>query len=264
MSNINIIDTHCHIYADELADRLPQVVQHAKEQGISYIMMPNVDGATIEVMLQAEKNHDVCLPMMGLHPCSVDAGYKEALKEIDDWFQQRNFYGVGETGIDLYWDKTWIQEQKICFDHQIMLARDTGLPVIIHSRDSLPITIDMIRQRQDGNLKGIFHCFTGTLEEAKEIIDLGFYLGIGGVITYKNANLPDVIKEIKLENIVLETDAPYLPPVPHRGKKNEPAFLIHILDKIAQVLEMEKADVASITTKNAILLFALSSKSSDS
>jgi len=260
MTKIKIIDSHCHLYSDELRPDWPSIVQKAEEAGVEYIMMPNVDGDSIQAMLEVETLYPQCLPMMGLHPCSVNEHYKEALLEIDGWFAKRSFYGVGETGIDLYWDKTWVEEQKICFDHQIGLAKDLDLPVIIHSRDSLDLTIGMIEERQHGTLKGIFHCFTGTEEQAGRIVDTGFLMGIGGVLTYKNSNLPEVVKQLGLSNLVLETDAPYLPPVPHRGKKNEPAFLQHVLEKLAETFSMEKEEVAAITTSNAINLFGLAPK----
>lgn len=260
MSKIKIIDTHCHLYAEELKQDWAAIVQRAVDNDITYILMPNVDGSSIEAMLQVEQEFQNCLPMMGLHPCSVDENYKEALKEVDDWFAKRTFFGVGETGIDLYWDKTWIEEQKICFDHQIRLAEELDLPVIIHSRDSLDLTIQMVEERQNGKLKGIFHCFTGTQDQASRIIDTGFLMGIGGVLTYKNSNLPEVIKEISLNSLVLETDAPYLPPVPFRGKKNEPSYITKVLEKLAEIKGMEKEEVAAITTSNAIKLFGLTPK----
>ncbi|HRD08174.1 MAG: TatD family hydrolase [Saprospiraceae bacterium] len=260
MTKIKIIDSHCHLYSEELRHDWPSIIQRAEEAGVEYIMMPNVDGDSIQAMLEVETLYSQCLPMMGLHPCSVNEQYMEALQEIDEWFAKRSFYGVGETGIDLYWDKTWVEEQKICFDHQIGLAKELGLPVIIHSRDSLDLTISMIEERQHGALKGIFHCFTGTLEQAERIVDAGFLMGIGGVLTYKNSNLPDVVKQLALSNLVLETDAPYLPPVPHRGKKNEPAFLQYVLEKLSETTGKEKEEVAAITTSNAINLFGLAPK----
>jgi TatD DNase family protein len=260
MSKIKIIDTHCHIYSTELAEHLAGIMARANEATVDYILMPNVDGSTIDAMMEVEKNYPNCLSMMGLHPCSVNEGYRQALQEVENWFGKRKFVGVGETGIDLYWDKTWIEEQKICFDFQIGLAKEHQIPVIIHSRDSLEITIAMIKERQDGNLKGIFHCFTGTEDQAKEIMDLNFYLGIGGVVTYKNADLPVVLTKTGPSNVVLETDAPYLPPVPHRGKKNEPAFIVHVLEKLSEVFQLSKEEVGALTTSNAINLFGLAPK----
>lgn len=260
MSKISIIDTHCHIYSSELAGELEAIMNRSAEASVSYVMMPNVDGTTIEAMLEVEKNYPNCLAMMGLHPCSVNGEYREALKEVEAWFAKRSFSGVGETGIDLYWDKTWIEEQKISFDYQIGLAKEHQIPVIIHSRDSLDITIAMIRERQDGNLKGIFHCFTGSEDQASEIMDLNFHLGIGGVVTYKNSDLPLVLSKSGLSQVVLETDAPYLPPVPHRGKKNEPAFITHVLDKLSEIFQISREEVGAVTTSNAIKLFGLTPK----
>ena len=260
MSKISIIDTHCHIYSTELADHITEIMDRSAEASVDYVLMPNVDATTIDAMLEVEKKYPNCLSMMGLHPCSVNGEYRQALQEVEKWFVQRKFVGVGETGIDLYWDKTWIEEQKISFDFQIALAKEHQIPVIIHSRDSLEITIAMIRERQNGNLKGIFHCFTGTEDQAKEIMDLNFYMGIGGVVTYKNADLPGVLSKTGPSNVVLETDAPYLPPVPHRGKKNEPGFIVHVLDKLSEVFQLSKEEVGALTTSNAINLFGLAPK----
>ncbi|MBK8700835.1 MAG: TatD family hydrolase [Saprospiraceae bacterium] len=258
-----MIDTHCHVYAENLSSDRRAVMKRAMDSGVTAIMMPNIDRDSIEAMMAVEHEFPFCLSMMGLHPCSVDGNHQEELKLVAEWFAKRSFHGVGETGIDLYWDKTWVEEQKIAFDFQIGLAESYDVPVVIHSRDSLDMTIKMIADRQYGNLKGVFHCFTGTVEQARQIIDLGFYLGIGGVLTYKNSTLPEVVKAIGPEWLVLETDSPYLPPVPMRGKTNEPSYLHYILEKLAEVLDLEATEVARLTSANAEKLFGLTPKDTD-
>lgn len=255
--NIKIIDTHCHLYSDILSADLHQVMERGRAQGIDKIFMPNIDSSSIATMLEVEANYDNCHSMMGLHPCSVKENYRDELKLVEDWFSKRSFVGVGETGIDLYWDKTYYEEQKISFDWQIDLSKEASLPIIIHSRDSLDITIEMIRQKQDGNLSGIFHCFGGDVQQAEKIIDLGFYLGIGGVLTYKNATLPSVLQKIDLQHMVLETDSPYLPPVPMRGKANEPSYLKFVCEKLAEVMQETVSNVAAITNNNAEKIFRI-------
>jgi TatD DNase family protein len=195
--------------------------------------------------------------MMGLHPCHVFNDYKTVLTQMEQWFVQRNFVGVGETGIDLYWDKSFVDQQKAAFDIQISWAKSQRLPIIIHSRESIDICIEMISERQDGSLTGVFHCFTGDEMQAKQIKDLGFYIGIGGVVTYKNSELPKVLIDNGLSNVVLETDSPYLPPVPHRGKINEPAFIPYIVEKIGELFQEEIEHVEALTTQNAYQLFNL-------
>jgi TatD DNase family protein len=256
-TNIEIIDTHCHLYSENLISDLDNIVQRSNENNVNQIFMPNVDAQSIEGMLEVESKYDHCHSMMGLHPCSVKEDYKTELQLIDKWFAERPFVGVGETGIDLYWDKTFYEEQKISFNYQIDLSGQANLPIIIHSRDSLDVTIKCIAEKQKGQLSGIFHCFTGTIEQANRIIDLGFYLGIGGVLTYKNSDLPSVIKSIDLNYIVLETDSPYLPPVPKRGKPNEPSFLLYVAEKLAEIKDETIQNVANITTLNAKNIFKI-------
>jgi TatD DNase family protein len=255
--NIKIIDTHCHLYSDSLRADINQVIERAQEQGIDKIFMPNIDSSSINAMHEVEADYDNSYSMMGLHPCSVKENYRDELKIIEEWFATRSYAGVGETGIDLYWDKTYFEEQKICFDWQIDLSKEAGLPIIIHSRDSLDVTIEMIGKKQDGRLSGIFHCFGGDEAQAQKIIDLGFYLGIGGVLTYKNSTLPAIVKEINLEYVVLETDSPYLPPVPMRGKPNEPSYLHYVCEKLAEVKQETVSNVAAVTNKNAEKIFRI-------
>jgi len=212
---------------------------------------------SIDKMLFIEDNYATTKSMMGLHPCHVFEDYKEVLSQMEGWFGQRKFVGVGETGIDLYWDKSFVEQQKAAFDIQISWAKAQNLPIIIHSRESIDICIEMVAQRQDGNLHGVFHCFTGDQEQAKQIKDLGFYIGIGGVVTYKNSELPKVLVDNGLSNIVLETDSPYLPPVPHRGKINEPSFIPYVVEKLGDIFQEEITCIQAQTTKNASQLFNL-------
>jgi TatD DNase family protein len=196
-----------------------------------------------------------CLAMMGLHPCSVKEGYKQELKIVEEYLEKRGFVAVGETGLDFYWDRTFTKEQYESFQIQIELAKQYGIPVVIHSRNSIDECIKVIRENQQGNLKGVFHCFSGNEKQAQEIIDLGFYLGIGGVVTFKNSGLDKVMVDIDMKNIVLETDAPYLAPVPFRGKRNECSYLKYVVEKLAEIKNVAKEEVANITTKNAKELF---------
>lgn len=249
------IDTHAHIYTEEFNDDRDAMIQNAFDQGIKKIFMPNIDSTSIADMMEVASHHSHCYPMMGLHPCSVKENFKEELLLVEKHLENHKFYGVGEIGMDLYWDKTFAEEQVSAYKAQIGMAKNAGLPFVIHSRESLDLTISIVKELQDGNLKGIFHCFNGTLEQAKQIMDLGFYMGIGGVITYKNAGVDKVVAEVPMNCLVLETDAPYLSPVPYRGKRNEPAYIVNIADKIAEVHQLEITEIATITTRNAKMIF---------
>lgn len=250
-----LIDTHAHLY-DKQFDDISEVVKRCSEQHVKRVYLPNVDSNSISGVDRLSDDYpDFFYPMMGLHPCSVKADYKEELTLIKNALDQRKYVGVGEIGIDLYWDKTFVNEQIHAYNTQINWAKDKQLPIIIHSRDSLEYTIKGIKEAQNGDLKGIFHCFNGTLEQAYEIIDLGFYLGIGGVVTFKNAGVDKIVKELPLSSIVLETDAPYLAPVPYRGKRNESAYLSIIAEKIADIKEENIEIIAKATTQNALNLF---------
>ena len=251
-----IIDTHCHLYLPEFSNEIDSFINSAKENGITKIYLPAINSESTEALLSLEEKHpDICVAMMGLHPCYVKSDYKDELKKVEDLLTQRKFVAIGECGLDFYWDKTFIQEQYLALEQQIDWALQYNLPIILHTRNATQETIDVIKKYKGSNLKGIFHCFGGTLEEAKQIIDLGFYLGIGGVVTYKNAGLDLVLNNIDLDNIVLETDAPYLSPVPFRGKTNEPANLKTIAEKIASIKNVSYERVAEITSKNADQLF---------
>lgn len=249
-------DSHTHLYDEKLiAD--PNQIKRAIDAGVTKMYMPNCDQHTIPGMLElADKYPDNCFAMMGLHPCYVKADYTAELKIIADWLDQRKFAAVGEIGLDYYWDMTYKQEQIIAFEQQIDWALAYNLPIVIHSRESTPDCIDIVRRKQNGNLRGIFHCFSGTTSEAQQIADLGFLLGIGGVVTYKKNNLPEVLAQLPLHNIVLETDAPYLAPTPYRGKRNESSYIPVIGAKIAEIKQCSIEEVAAITTENCSKLFA--------
>lgn len=249
------IDTHAHIYSEEFKDDLENMLANAANSGITDIYMPNIDSTSIDEMMRIATKHKNCHAMMGLHPCYVKENYKEELAIVEKNLADHTFSGVGEIGIDLYWDKTFAEEQEIAFRRQIALAKEHGLPFVIHSRDSLDITIDIVTELQDGSLSGIFHCFNGTLDQAKRIMDTGFLMGIGGVITYKNSGVDKVVADIPIEFLVLETDAPYLSPVPYRGKRNECAYISVIADKLAEIKEITKSEIGALTTINTNKIF---------
>jgi TatD DNase family protein len=252
---MKFIDSHTHLYDEQLvADGMQ--IQRAIDAGVTKMYMPNCDQSTIDGMLQlADKWPANCLPMMGLHPCYVKAQYKDELALVAEWLAKRQFYGVGEIGLDYHWDLTFKEEQKDAFATQIDMALQYNLPIVIHSRESTPDCIDIVRGKQNGLLKGIFHCFSGSIDEAKSIIELGFFLGIGGVVTYKKSTLPDIINAFSLQHIVLETDAPYLAPVPYRGKRNESSYIPIIAQKIADIKHCSLKEVAMVTTENAEKIF---------
>lgn len=254
-----MIDTHAHIYLDEFVENADDLFRDLKIEGVEKVFMPNIDTTSIDSLNQMEEQYkNRAYSMMGLHPCYVKPeNYKEELKTIEQTLRSRTYWGVGEVGVDLYWDKTTYNIQKEVFDLQIEWAKDLRLPIIIHSRDSLDITIDMIQKQQNGNLTGIFHCFNGTQEQAKKIVDIGFYMGIGGVVTFKNAGVDKTVEKLTLDNIVLETDAPYLAPVPYRGKQNSPKYLPLIAKKVAACLDVTVDDVVKHTTHNAEIIFKI-------
>ncbi|HMK24740.1 MAG TPA: TatD family hydrolase [Chitinophagaceae bacterium] len=253
---MTLIDTHSHIYLPEFdMDRGP-MLERAGGEGISKILMPAIDSSTHDAMLKLEKDDPAtCLSMMGLHPCSVKENPEDELKIARDHLEKRSFIAVGETGLDFYWDKTFIQQQYMAFHQQIEWALHYDIPVVIHSRNSIDECIKVVEEQQNGKLKGVFHCFSGNLEQAAKIIDLGFYMGIGGVLTFKNSGLDVVMGNLNLDHVVLETDAPYLAPTPFRGKRNEPAYLKYVLEKLATIKNASREEIASITTANAEKLF---------
>lgn len=251
-----IIDSHTHIYLPEFADDRKDMIRRALDAGVKKMYMPNIDCESIDLLTRLEEDYEgICLPMMGLHPCSVKEDYKKELRIIEKRLAAGNYYAVGEIGLDYYWDKTHIDIQKEAFKLQMKWAKELNLPIVIHSRDSTKDCITLVKEFKDESLKGIFHCFGGSVEEANQIIDLGFYLGIGGVLTYKKSGLDETLKEVDLKHIVLETDAPYLTPVPYRGKRNEPAYLSYIVQKLAEVKDHSIEDVCRITTQNSEKVF---------
>lgn len=251
-----LVDTHTHIYGKQFASDRPQVIARAQAEGVEKFYLPGIDSTVIDDMLTLEAQYPgVCLPMMGLHPCSVNAGYQEELSLIESWLSRRPFPAIGEIGLDFYWDRTFETQQYEAFRAQIELALHYRLPIVIHTRNAMPETIRVVKEYTPRGLRGIFHCFGDTYESAREIIDAGFYLGIGGVLTYKNSTLPAVLMNIPLEYLVLETDAPYLTPVPFRGKRNEPAYLRYVVDHLATLKDLPAATIAQITTTNAQKIF---------
>jgi TatD DNase family protein len=253
-----IIDTHSHIYLPEFDSDRADMLARAENERIGLILMPAIDNQAHSAMLQTEQDFDgKCLSMMGLHPCSVNEGYKQELKIVKEYFEKRRFVAVGEIGLDFYWDRTFTKEQYESFQLQIEIALEYDIPVIIHSRNSIDECIKLISENQKGSLKGVFHCFSGSIEQASQIIDLGFYLGIGGVITFKNSGLDKVMLDIDMKNVVLETDAPYLAPIPFRGKRNECGYLKYVVEKLSEVKNVSKEEIENITTKNARKLFGL-------
>ncbi len=251
-----LIDTHCHIYSQDFGDETGPMIDRALAADVKKMLMPAVDSESHDRMISLEKYPGV-YSMMGLHPCSVKEDWQREMEIVTDWFDKRKFIAVGETGLDFYWDKTFVKEQYAAFEQQINLAKQFDIPVVIHSRNATDECIDVIRKHQDGKLKGVFHCYSGTTEQAKTIIGLDFYLGIGGVLTFKNGGLDKVLNEIGLEKIVLETDAPYLAPVPYRGKRNEPAYIKLVAEKLAALKEISTEEIAAITTANAKKLFSI-------
>lgn len=230
-------------------------MERAKKAGVTGFFLPAINSSYIPRMLEMEEKYPNCFLMMGLHPCYVKEDAKKELENVANWLKQRKFSAIGEVGLDRYWDKTFYEMQVEAFRQQIELALEYQLPVVIHSRDAMRECIDVVRDYKAQGLTGIFHCFTGSVEEAKEIIDMGFYLGIGGVLTYKNSGLDKTLSQLSVENIVLETDAPYLSPVPYRGKTNESSYLPLIAEKAAAVLQLPVEELCRITTNNAQKVF---------
>lgn len=250
------IDTHAHIYSDEFNPDRADIVGRAIDAGIKRIFMPNVDHTSIDGMLELEEKYPgTCISMMGLHPVSVKKDFERELYVVESWLFKRKFAAVGEMGTDLYWDKSFWEQQKEAFKIQVGWAKQLNLPIVIHCRESMDQTIELLEPMLDGKLKGVFHCFTGTIEQARKITSMGFYLGLGGVSTFKNGGMDVVIPDLDVDNIVLETDSPYLAPVPYRGKRNEPAYIPVIAEKIISLKKISKEELQTITTRNALRLF---------
>ncbi len=254
--NLVLTDTHTHIYYQAGTSQLNDQMERCLANGIQRLFLPNVDIDSISLVNQTvEAFPKYCFPMLGLHPCSVKEDYESVLQEIFLRIQETKIYAIGEIGIDLYWDKSTLAFQQDAFNRQIEWAKDLNLPISIHCREAFDEVFEILEQQQDGGLFGIFHCFTGSLAQAERAIRLGFKLGIGGVVTFKKAGLDLVVKEIDVEHLVLETDAPYLAPVPFRGKENESSYLIHIAQKVADIKEMSLESLAEITTNNSKQIF---------
>jgi TatD DNase family protein len=253
---MTIIDTHCHLYSEEFNDDIVEVIERAQAIGVQRFYLPGIDSSAIESMLNLEEKYPgICYPMMGLHPCYVKENYKEELGIVKEWLDKRRFVAVGEIGLDFYWDKTFTTQQYEAFEMQMEWALQASLPIVIHTRNAMQETINAVKPFAERGLKGIFHCFSGSYESAVQIINMGFLLGIGGVVTYKNAGVAEVLQKIDLQHIVLETDAPYLTPVPFRGKRNESAYLQYVVDKLAGIKNVGAEGIADITTQNAIKIF---------
>ena len=248
-----MIETHAHIYSDDYQDDRESMLERAWNAGIKQIWMPNCDHTTIDGMMAlASQYPDKCLPMIGLHPTYVKDDFEKELQIIESWLTKHSFIAIGEIGMDLFWDKTFKAQQEEAFLYQCKLAAQHNLWIDIHSRDAFWETVSLIEKLADPKLTGIFHCFTGTLDEANKAIELGFKLGIGGVATFKNGGLDKVIPHVDLENLVLETDSPYLAPVPFRGKRNEVAYIELVAQRVADLMQISKEEVIEATTKNAL------------
>lgn len=255
-ANIHLTDTHCHLYSAEFDADRHDMITRAIDSGVQRMMMPNIDLDSIEPMMSiCSEFPQHCFPMMGLHPCSVREDYKDVLKKMRYFIDANEVFGIGETGVDLYWDTTLKDKQVEAFEEQISIGIEKNLPVIIHSRESLDLNIGIIKNRQTDNLKGIFHCFGGTYEQAISIYEAGFKLGIGGIATFKKSPLIALLPKLPVDSIVLETDAPYLAPVPYRGKRNESSYLISIAEIVASCLNISMAEVSRITNSNANEVF---------
>lgn len=255
---MELIDTHTHLFLPEFAEDRDKVICHAEQLGVTSFLMPNVDEQTLTDLLDVANSYPgKCLPMIGLHPTSVNSQTDFSLEWIYKGLQSGRFIAVGEIGMDLYWDKTYKSEQEKVFRTQMAFAREFDLPIVIHSRDSMSEIIEILKSEPEIPSNGVFHCFSGTIEEAKWAINHGFYLGIGGPYTYKKSNLPELIREVGLNSVILETDSPYLPPVPHRGKRNESSYLRLVAEAISLNEAISLEEVAAITSKNARKLFKL-------
>lgn len=257
--DMNIIDTHTHIYLEQFDDDRSEIINRAFEKGVSRFYLPNIDASSIAKIDALVEQHDSCYPMLGIHPCSVEADPEKqwaAMKQV--WKSKPNNYyvAVGEIGIDLYWDQSLIKEQQWAFTEQIRFAKEHKKPIVIHCRDAFDEVLEIMDRENEDDLFGIFHCFTGTEEHAKQILNYGgFKLGIGGVVTFKNGGLDKVVSQLNLEDLVVETDAPFLAPAPNRGKRNEPSYIYNVVDKLSDIFECSVTEVAETTTENALKIY---------
>ena len=255
---MNLIDTHNHLYLQEFDQDRDEVVNRSVADGVTNILMPNIDSSSVQPMLDTETRYQgICLPMMGLHPTSVKGDYLSELSNVEKLLLEHRYYGIGETGIDLYWDKTWYGEQLISFHRHLELAEMYSLPVVIHSRESIEVVFKELRGFGPERITGVFHAFPGGAAEALTAVELGFMIGVGGVVTFRNSSLGEAAIAAGINNIVLETDAPYLTPAPHRGKRNESSYLTLVTARLSEILGISPAEVASRTTANASKLFGI-------
>ncbi|MEJ2595798.1 MAG: TatD family hydrolase [bacterium] len=255
---MRLVDTHTHLYLEQFKEDRQKVVQRALEQGVEIMLLPNIDADSLQDMQEFHREFpDHSLTMMGLHPTSVKEDFETQLALVEQELSSGNYCAVGEIGMDLYWDKSYLEHQRIAFRHQLKLAKTHKLPVSIHTREAFDEIYAIVKEELTDELKGVFHCFTGTPEQAEKIIQLGFSLGIGGVLTFKNAKLGDTLSGVPLKNLVLETDAPFLAPVPYRGKRNESSYLRIIAEKLAEVKRVRLEKVAETTTQTAAEIYQL-------
>jgi TatD DNase family protein len=251
-----LVDTHSHLYSEDFSADITEVMQRVHLERVSKVFLPAIDSNSATSMFELEQKYPgQCIAMMGLHPCYVKENYLEELDFVKSWLAKRKFAAVGEIGLDYYWDRNFNQQQHDAFSYQIDLALHHQLPIVIHSRDSMDDAISLVAAKQNGSLRGVFHCFSGSYEQAVKVIDLGFMLGIGGVLTYKKSGLAEVVEKLPMESLVLETDAPYLTPVPFRGKRNESSYIKYVALRLAEIKRLPLEEVAAITSANAERLF---------
>jgi TatD DNase family protein len=251
-----MIETHAHLYAEEFDKDRAEMLDRAQEEGVNQLYMPNIEADSIDAMLEVEQKYPQTIATIGIHPCHVKKDFEKQLYVVESWLAKRKFVAIGEIGLDFYWDKTLVAQQEEALKIQIEWAKKYKIPIILHCRDSFNETFEIVKSLHNEDLKGVFHCFTGSSADAKKVTDIGFYIGVGGVVTFKNGGLAEHIPKIDLNKIVLETDAPYLSPAPNRGKRNEPAFLSIIAQKIADLKNISKEALIDITTENAKRLFS--------
>ena len=253
---MKLIDTHCHLYAEDFKEDIAAVIDSAKLSGVQKFYLPAIDRSSADAMLSLENQYpSECKAMMGLHPCSVKEDYMEELAFAEEWLSRRPFAAIGEAGLDFYWDTSFVKQQSDAFAKQMEWALSKDLPIVIHTRNAMQETIELVKPYAEKGLRGIFHCFSGTSKDAEIITEMGFYLGIGGVLTYKNSGLAQAIENIAIRYLLLETDAPYLSPVPFRGKRNESSYLRHIVSKLSEVKKVSVEEMAATTSANAEKIF---------
>ena len=258
--NHTFIDTHAHLYLKAFREDLDNVIERADKAGITGIFLPNLDSSSVEDMFNVCLQHKICHPMIGLHPTSVKKDYKKELASLEQYLSDERIIAVGEIGMDLYWDRTFLNEQKDAFRQQLRWAKESGLPVVIHARESFNEIFEVLDAEADRSLRGVFHSFTGTSEDIEKILSYDFYIGINGIVTFKNAGLDQIAANIPSSRLLIETDAPFLAPVPYRGKRNESAYVTEVAAKMASIYDMELPELAEITTRNAFDLFPKASQ----